>query len=189
MAATQESEITGLLRRAARGDRAALDQLFGRVYPELVRLARRVRRGRASETMSTTALAHEAYLKLTGGAAVAWQDRAHFFAVAARAMRQVLVDAARRRLAGKRGGALEAVTLESIGAASPVRPDRLVALDDALARLAASDVRRAQVVEHRVFGGLTTEETATVLGVSTATVERDWRAARAWLAVELGDPE
>lgn len=179
--------ITDLLEAASQGSQSALEPLFERVYPELRRLARQVRGGRAGETLDTTALAHEAYLKLASGRPVAWQGRAHFMAVAARAMRQILVDAARRHLARKRGGNAEPISLDESAHPSPVRPDELVALDEALTRLSEIDPRRARVVEHRFFGGLTTEETAAVLGVSVATVERDWRAARAWLAADLGD--
>ncbi len=182
--------VTRLLEAAARGDRPALDRLFELVYPELRRLANRVRRGRAGETLSATALAHEAYLKLVGGQPVAWRGRAHFLAVAARAMRQVLVDAARRQLARKRGGgARRDVSLDDGGVPAPMRSDQLVALDEALTRLAETDPRRAAVVEHRFFAGLTAEETAAVLRVSIATVERDWRTARAWLSVELAEGE
>lgn len=177
--------VTQLLEAAAAGERTALDRVFERVYPELRRLARLVRAGRAGETLGTTALAHEAYLKLTGGA-TAWQGRAHFLAVAARAMRQIVVDAARRRLARKRGGFGLATSLDDTAMAGPARAADVVALDEALTRLAAIAPRRAQVVEHRFFGGLTMEEIALVLQVSVATVERDWRAARAWLASELG---
>jgi RNA polymerase sigma factor (TIGR02999 family) len=166
----------------------AAQALFARVYAELRGLAHRVRGGRAGETLNTTALVHEAYLKLAGSGPVPWKDERHFFAVAARAMRQVLVDAARRRLAGKRGGGEPlALSYDDAVHASPIRPAELLALDEALERLAAFDVRRAQVVEHRMFAGLSTTETARLLGVSTGTVERDWRAARAWLSAELAE--
>ena len=164
----------------------ALDQLFGRVYEELRRLAHRVRGGSPGDTLNTTALVHEAYLKLSRSGTLEVTDRAHFFAVAARAMRQILVDAARRQMAQKRGGdAPPLVTLDESLYHQPIRPDQLLALDEALARLDAADPRRARVVEHRIFAGLTSDETAALLGVSRPTVERDWRAARAWLAVEL----
>lgn len=180
------STVTVLLREAAGGDRDAVDRLYAHVYPRLRRLARQVRGGRAGETLNTTALAHEAYVKLVRGRVSDWHERAHFFAVAARAMRQIVVDTARRRAAGKRGGNSGlAVSLDESAHASPVRAAELLALDDALTRLAAIAPRRAAVVEHRFFGGLTTEEIATVLDVSTATVERDWRAARAWLAADM----
>jgi RNA polymerase sigma factor (TIGR02999 family) len=178
--------VTTLLHAAARGDADAVERLYAHVYPQFRRLARRVRAGRAGETLSTTALVHEAYLKLARGDVADWRERAHFFAVAARAMRHVLVDAARRRLAHKRGGAHDfAVTLDDAVHGAPVRAAELVALDGALSRLAALAPRRAAVVEHRFFAGLTTDDTAEVLGISTATVEREWRAARAWLATEL----
>jgi RNA polymerase sigma factor (TIGR02999 family) len=185
MSVASDTTITALLREAAAGRSSAVDALFAHVYPELRRLARQVRSGRAGETLNTTALAHEAYLKLSGGHVVEWQERAHFFAVAARAMRQVLMDAARKRMAQKRGGDGIAISLDDSVLGAPMRAAELVALDDALQRLAAFDPRRAAVVEHRFFGGLTMDEIATVLDVSTATVERDWRSARAWLATEL----
>lgn len=174
-----ESATTGL-------DDPALDRLFGRVYNELRRLAHVVRGGRAGDTLSTTALVHEAYLKLASSRSLEVKSRPHFFAIAARAMRQILVDSARRQLAQKRGGdALPPITLNESMYQDPLRPEQLVALDDALARLTEVDPRRARVVEHRIFAGLTADETASLLGVSRPTVERDWRAARAWLAVEL----
>jgi RNA polymerase sigma factor (TIGR02999 family) len=175
------------LPSGGRSDHRAVDALFTRVYAELKGLAHRVRSGRGPGlTLDTTALVHEAYIKLAGSGDAPWSDESHFFAVAARAMRQVLVDVARQRLAQKRGGAEPLVlTYDDALHGSPVRPDELIALDDALERLAAFDQRRAQVVEHRVFGGLSTPETARLLGMSTATVERDWRAARAWLTAQL----
>ena len=183
---TNVPDVTELLVRAADGADDALDAVFERVYPQLRGLAHRVRNGRNGETLNTTALANEAYLKLAGGRTVDWNGRAHFFAVAARAMRQILVDRARRSGAAKRGGGLAEVSLAEGMLAAPIRADELLELDRALDRLASFEPRRAAVVEHRYFAGLTTEETAVVLGVSTATVERDWRAARAWLAVHLG---
>lgn len=163
-----------------------VDTLFTRVYSELKGLAHRVRAGRAPVTLDTTALVHEAYIKLAASGDTPWKNDSHFFAVAARAMRQVLIDLARRRLAQKRGGAEPLVlTYDDAMHASPVRPDDLVALDEALERLASFDQRRALVVEHRVFGGLSTTATAQLMGISTATVERDWRAARAWLTAQL----
>jgi RNA polymerase sigma factor (TIGR02999 family) len=178
--------VTTLLEAASRGDAGALDDLFRHVYAELRSLAHRVRAGRAGDTLSTTELVHEAYLKLVPSTDVEWQSRAHFFGVAARAMRQVLVDAARRRLAGKRGGGEElAVTLDEMLHAAPVRSAELIALDDALHRLAVLDPRRARVVEYRFFAGLPVRDIAHLLDVSSGTVERDWRAARAWLATEI----
>jgi RNA polymerase sigma factor (TIGR02999 family) len=162
------------------------DQLYERVYGQLKRLAHRVRVGRAGETLNTTALVNEAWLKLGAGRDQAWRDQAHFFALAARAMRQILVDSARRRVAAKRGGSVHwQVTLDPSVQAAAVRADELVALDEALGDLARLDPRRAAVVEQRYFAGLSVPETARVLRISTATVERDWRTARAWLAVRL----
>ncbi len=183
-----DPDNTTLLLAASRaGDAAAFDRLFARVYDELAQIAHRVRRRSDSETLDTTALVHETYLKLlpARGAGGAWNDRAHFLAIAARAMRQVLVNAAHARMAEKRGGGGAAVPIEDVPVAAPVRPEHLLALDEALARLAALDERQARVVEARVFGGLTAEETADALGVSAPTVQRDWRAARAWLARAL----
>jgi RNA polymerase sigma-70 factor, ECF subfamily len=183
----ENGDVTVLLRLAGSGDREAWDEVFGRVYAELRRRARWVRRGRAGETMSTTALVHEAYLKLIPSADLDWRDRGHFFAVAARAMRQVLIGAARHRLAKKRIDGEFPLTLgEADLAVDTARPERLIALDDALERLAALDARQAQIVEYRFFAGLSVEETAAALGLSEPTVKRDWRAARAWIASEIG---
>ena len=179
--------MTALLHAAAGGDRAVLDALFRHVYDELRGLAARVRGAAAGETLRTTALVHEAYLKLVRSADIDWRDRAHFFGVAAHAMRQVVVDAARQRARQKRGGAGSwTVTFDESKHAAPVREGELLALDEALERLAALDERQAQVVEQRFFAGLSALETAEVLGVSEATVHRDWRVARAWLRRELG---
>jgi RNA polymerase sigma factor (TIGR02999 family) len=165
---------------------AGVDTLFTRVYAELQGLAHRVRAGRAPVTLDTTALVHETYLKLAASGDTPWKNDSHFFAIAARAMRQVLIDLGRQRVAQKRGGAEPVVfTYDDAMHASPVRPDDLVALDEALERLASFDQRRALVVEHRVFAGLSTADTAQLMGISTATVERDWRAARAWLTAQL----
>lgn len=178
-------DVAAWLEAARAGDTASWNALYTRLYDELHRLARRVRAGRAGETLSTTALVHEVYVKLRPSADLDWAGRAHFFGVAARAMREVLVTAARQRGAAKRGGGAVAVTFGD-DLAQPARPDDVLALDEALARLAALDARRAHVVELRFFAGLTAPETATVLGVSVPTVERDWRMARAWLADALG---
>jgi len=156
------------------------------VYAELRHVAHRHLRGRTPEHgLQTTALVHEAYLRLLGSSQVSWQNRAHFFALSAQLMRRALVDAVRARLAQKRGGLALQVPLpgdESLG--QPRRPD-LVALDDALTELAAIDPRKAKVVELRYFGGLTADESAEALGISRATVERDWRMAKIWLTREL----
>ena len=160
---------------------------FALIYHELRRLARHIRGGRSGDTLVTTALVNEAYVKLASSPSFAARDREHFLALAARAMRQILVDAARRRGAQKRGGL--AVTLHEglASTAAPMDTDDLLALDEALHRLERIDARRARVVEHRLFAGLTPDETAAVLGVSRPTVDRDWRAARAWLAVQLAE--
>jgi RNA polymerase sigma factor (TIGR02999 family) len=180
-------EVTRNLRAARSGDPGAWDALYTRLYDELRRLARRVRAGKAGATLSTTALVHEAYLKLDPAAELTGERRADFFAVAAWAMRAVLVDAARRRGTDKRGGGITPVTLGDEAASTPVRSDDLLALDEALERLRSLDERRARVVDYRFFAGLTTPETAELLGTSVSSVERDWRAARAWLVNALGD--
>jgi RNA polymerase sigma factor (TIGR02999 family) len=166
---------------------SALDALFTRVYDELRRLAHQVRGGRAGATLDTTALVHEAYLKLLPSVGTAWESRAHFFGAAARAMRQILVDAARRQLAGKRGGARVALSFDESLHPAPIRAAELLALDEAIEKLRAFNLRGAQVVEYRFFAGLSTRETAELLGVSTGTVEREWYAARAWLALQLAE--
>lgn len=182
---TTHADITHLLHNAQSGDADAFDAVYQRVYEELHRLARVVRRGRASHTLNTTALVHEAYLKLMPSKGLAWQDRAHFFRVAARAMRQVLMNAARDRVAQKRGGPALTVQFNDQVHHPEVTPERLLMFEDALARLEALDARQARVVECRFFTGLSVEETAQTLGVSTPTVKRDWRAARAFLATAL----
>ncbi len=184
-----DGDVTRLLRLARGGDGEAFERAFAAVYGELRRLASMVRQGRAGETLTATALVHEAYLRLMPSAASDWEGRRHFLRVAARAMRQVLAHAARDRLAGKRGGGAVALTLDDAlrGTPAPVRAEEIVALDEALERLGALDPRQARVVELRWIVGLTAPETADALGVSTPTVERDWRAARAWLTVQLAD--
>ena len=163
-----------------------MNRLMPLVYGELRRIAsRHLGRGRDSGTIQTTALVHEAYLRLAGGAPARAEDRAHFFAVASTAMRHVLVDYARRRTALKRGGGAHATTLSGKGLAVDARAEEVLALDDALTRLAGLDARLAQVVEMRFFGGMEVEETAQALGVSNRTVKRDWRKARAFLQTEL----
>jgi RNA polymerase sigma factor (TIGR02999 family) len=181
--------ITRLLHAAGEGDRDALDALFARVYDELHAIAHRVRGGggAAQPTLNTTALVHEAYLKLVPSSFHDYRGREHFFRVAARAMRQVLLNAARASRAQKRGGGL-AVTLEEGGHAAAVRPEELIALDEALERLSALDPRAAELVELRYFAGLSVEETAAVLRVSAPTVKRGWRTARAWLLREIRQP-
>ncbi len=182
--------VTALLLAHRDGDQAALERVFPLVYAHLRAVARaQLRRdGRARDgahTLSTTALVHEAYFKLADAARLEARDRAHFLAVAARAMRQVLVEYARRHRAAKRGGGVAALDLDESRVAVEERADTLVALDEALGRLAGFSGRLARVVELRFFGGLSEEETAEALGVTDRTVRRDWVKARAWLHAEL----
>jgi RNA polymerase sigma factor (TIGR02999 family) len=187
MRPSDSNDLTRLLRGIGAGDPDALDDVFARVYDELHRLAHWVRRGRAGETLSTTALVHEAYGKLAPAGGMEVRDRAHFFAIAARAMRQVLMDTARRELAEKRGGRAPMVTLDEVAHIQPLRPERLVALDALLKRLSDLDERQGRVVEYRFFAGLSVQETADVLDISAATVKRDWQVARAWILSELDE--
>jgi RNA polymerase sigma factor (TIGR02999 family) len=178
-------EVTRLLLDWSRGDPEALEKVMPLVYPELRRLAARyLRRERYRVSLQSTAVVHEAYLRLVDQRNVRWQNRAHFFGVAAQAMRRILIDHARRRAAKKRGGRTANLTLEVAAQVEPRNVD-LIALDIALSRLAALSADQARLVELRYFGGLTTQETAEVMGCSTAKVERDWRAARIWLHREL----
>ncbi|MGH2406027.1 MAG: sigma-70 family RNA polymerase sigma factor [bacterium] len=181
-----EHDITGLLLAWRAGDRTAVDRLFPLVYDELRRIAhRQLGRERADHTLGTTALVHEAYLKLVDQTRAKWADRAHFFAVAARAMRRILVDYARRHRALKRGGERARISLEDAALVAEERADTLLALDEALTRLAELDERLSRVVECRFFGGLTEEETAEALGITTRTVRRDWLKAKGWLSRAL----
>lgn len=179
---TPEDPITTCLRGLRAGDPEALDRLYTLLYEELRDLARRVRRGSDTPTLNTTALLHEAYLKLIPKRGLAVEDSGHFRSIVARAMRQVLVDAARERAAEKRGGGLVRVTMTDAPDETPLDPADALSLDRALTELAELDPRRAQVVELRFFGGLDVDQTAEVMGISTATVKRDWRLARAWLS-------
>ena len=175
-----------LLRALRDGGEPAAKRLFEALYDELHRLARKVRQGRAGDTMSTTALVHEAYVKLASAHGADPESRLHFFRIAARAMRQILVDAARRQVSEKRGGGdLFPVTFDEALHAAPMPPETFLALDEALDRLAKVDARAAQVVECRYFAGLSVEETGDALGISPRTVKRDWRIARARLASDL----
>ncbi|HET8781420.1 MAG TPA: sigma-70 family RNA polymerase sigma factor [Pyrinomonadaceae bacterium] len=181
--------ITGLLIAWGNGDKAALDRLMPLVYQELRRLARRqMRRERQGDTLQTTALVNEAYLRLVDYERVQPRDRNHFLAIAAQAMRRILIDRARVRRSEKRGSDPQKVPLEEITDLADERAADLLALDDALHALARIDFRKAQLVELRYFGGLTVHETADVLGVSSPTVERDWRMARIWLHREISRP-
>jgi RNA polymerase sigma factor (TIGR02999 family) len=178
--------VTELLRAWSNGDDGALERLTPLVEAELRRLARAyMRRERQAHTLQTTALVNEAFLRLTGARAVGWQDRAHFLGIAARLMRRVLVDHARARGYRKRGGGIQRVTLNERLVASPEPALDVIALDRALEALAAVDARKTRVIELRFFGGLSVEETATVLHVSPDTVKRDWRLAKLWLLREL----
>ncbi len=179
--------VTRLLRSWSQGDEAAANELFPIVYQELRRLARQYMYGeRPEHTLQATALIHEAYLRLVDQRRTQWQSRAHFFAVAAQMMRRILVDHARRRAYQKRGGAAANVPFEESPLVAPDRGPDLVALDSALERLGSVDPRKVRVVELRYFGGLETQEIASVLGVSAVTVTRDWKMAKAWLRQELG---
>jgi RNA polymerase sigma factor (TIGR02999 family) len=178
--------ITELLRAVEVGDHAARDRLFAMVYRDLRGLARgQLRRVPGRDTLSTTALVHETYLKLAGERVWSARDRSHFFALAARAMRQILVDHARRRARRKRGGGEAPVSLVEALVPAPERAEEMLALDAALAKLEALDGELAQIVEWRFFGGLSVEEVAALLEVSDRTVKRHWRAARAFLFQEL----
>jgi RNA polymerase sigma factor (TIGR02999 family) len=179
-------QITRLLQELRAGDASALDRLLPLVYDELRQIAHRQRRVQpGSGTIDTTALVHEAYLKLVGHSAGDSASRAHFFAIAARAMRQILIDQARKHGTLKRGGMWKRVTLDDGVAAVEQQADLLLALDDALARLAQFNERLSRIVECRFFGGLTEQETATALDLSERTVRRDWLKARLWLYGEL----
>lgn len=179
-----QHEITKLLQTLGAGESGSAEELFASVYDTLRQIAHgQRRRWRGAETLQTTALIHEAYLKLTAGGERRWEDRGHFYAVACRAMRQILIDWARQSKAAKRGGAgaAESLSRAELPAIAPAARAELLALDQALDRLEAVDPRLVRVVECRFFGGMSVEETAQTLGISTATVKRDWRTTRAWL--------
>jgi RNA polymerase sigma factor (TIGR02999 family) len=179
--------VTQLLLAWGEGEDDALDALTPIVYDELRRLARRSLAGeRSAGTLQATALVHEAFIRLVNVRRVRWQNRAHFYAVAARLMRRVLVDLARTRLAQKRGGRAKKVTFDEGLLVSDGSSGQVVAIDDALHELAKVDARKAQVVELRFFGGLSVDESAEVLKISPETVMRDWKLAKTWLLRELG---
>jgi RNA polymerase sigma factor (TIGR02999 family) len=183
-----EPDITQLLQQLSQGRSDALDRLLPVVYDELRRIAHGQLRGeRAGHTLNTTALVHEAYLKLAGLHEMDWQNRAHFFAVAARLMRRILIDYARARQRDKRGGGQAPIPLAEGMDIVVAEGDALVALDEALGRLEALSERQCRVVECRCFAGMSVEETAAALSSSPATVKRDWALARAWLNRELGE--
>jgi RNA polymerase sigma-70 factor (ECF subfamily) len=183
-------EITGLLRKWGNGEEGALDELTPLVYAELRRLARHhLAAERREQILNTTALVHEAWLRLVTVKDTRWEDRAHFFALCAQLMRRILVDHARARLRARRGGEAQCVSLEEGLLVTDARSPALAALDDALNALSALDGRQGRVVELRFFGGLSVEETAEVLKVSPDSVKRDWRLAKAWLMRELSGAE
>lgn len=179
-------DITLYLGHARRGDKDAVDRVFALVYEELRTIAdRQIRRTGGSPTLSTTVVVHEAYLKLVRGAEMEWNDRGHFYAVAATAMRHILINYARQHLAQKRGAGAEVLSLDDADVPGEYDVRELVDLDGALTRLAQQDERLAKVVDLRFFAGLSVEETAAALGVGSATVKRDWRVARAFLFSDL----
>lgn len=179
-------DVTRLLAEWRGGNQAALDQLLPVVYDELRRLAAAyLRKERADHTLQSTALVHEAYLRLIGQREVQWQNRAHFFGVAAKMIRRILVDHARGKIAAKRGGAAVKLSLDEALAVSGKKDLDLVRLDEALHGLANLDPRQERIVELRFFGGLSIEETAEVVGISPATVKREWSVAKAWLLREV----
>ncbi len=182
----QEPDVTALLIEVANGNQAAQEKLVPLVYDELKRLARRyMRRERSGHTLQTTALVHEAYLKLVGQHSPHWQNRAHFYGTAAQLMRRILTDYARRHLREKRGGSQEILPLEEALAFTPEHSEDLLKLDEALDRLSKLDPRQSRIVELRYFGGLSVEETSRFLNVSPITVKRDWAVAKVWLYGEL----
>jgi RNA polymerase sigma factor (TIGR02999 family) len=178
--------VTELLLLWNRGNRDALDQLIPLVHAELLKLARGYMSHEKAHTLEPTALVNEAYLRLVDMPRVGWTDRAHFFAVAARLMRHILVDLARAKNAQKRGGGARVVSITTAIDKAQVPAYDVIGLNRALDKMSTFDTRRAQVIELRIFGGLTVEETAAALAISTDTVTRDWKLAKAWLARELG---
>lgn len=186
MTASSSKDVTQLLLAWNSGDHSALDQIIPIVYEELRRVARRyLRREQGGHTLETTALVHEVYLRLIDANSVEWQDRAHFFAISARLMRQILVDFARRRKQVKRGAEASKLSFDEALMVPLEQSADLVALDDALKTLASLNLRQSKVVELKYFGGLTEEEIAEVLDISARTVRHDWSLARAWLYREL----
>lgn len=183
-----ERDVTDLLLEIPEGGRPAIDRLLPLVYDELRQVAHRLRlRENSGHTLTTTALVHESYLRLVDQRRVAWTDRAHFLAVAAMAMRRILIDYARRQKAAKRGEGERPLPLDDAVALADERAEEMLALNEALTRLAELNERLARVVECRFFGGLTTGETAAALAVTPRTIERDWAKAKSWLYQELRD--
>jgi RNA polymerase sigma factor (TIGR02999 family) len=186
MSPAEPDDITLLLKRMQDGDGDARARLIALVYPELRRMAaRRMRGERPDHTLQPTALVHEAFVRLAGTRDIVWENRGHFFALAAEVMRNVLVDSARRRRAVKRGSGAQAKALDDWDAEVYERPDLILDVDRLLARLRAMDARQAQVVEMRFFAGLTEREIADAMDVSERTIKRDWSMARAWMRKEL----
>ena len=182
------TDVTRLLEEVSRGDPEAMAALMPLLYEELHKIARHhLGRERGDHTLQPTALIHEAYLRLVGQNRVHWQNRAHFLGIASQLMRRILIDYARQHCADKRGGLVHKVSLDAASVADE-RAIEVMALDEALTALCAFDPQMGRVVELRFFGGLTIKETAEVLGISPATVKRDWNVARAWLHREMGDP-
>ena len=189
-ASPAQQEVTQLLGDWSGGDEGALEKLIPLVQPELHRLAHHyMSRERAGHTLQTTAILDEAYLRLVDNTKPIWQGRSHFIAAAAQLMRRIMVDHARERHSLKRGGGALKVTLDEAALVTQTRSEELLALDDALDRLAAQDARKSQIVELRYFGGLTVEETAEFLKLSQRTVEREWTMAKAWLYRALSEEE
>ena len=187
---SRTQEVTGLLLSWRQGDAAALDRLVPLVYDELRRVARgHLRREAPGHSLQATALVHEVYLRLVDVDRMTVESRTHFFAVAARLMRQILVDHARRKRAGKRGGGVTMMSLDEVSPAAPTSSVDVLALDQALNTLSSFDVQQYRVVELRFFGGLNIDEAAAALGISTATVEREWAMAKAWLYQRLSSAE
>lgn len=188
MKSNEPIDVTNLLLAWNKGDSAALDRLAPLVYKDLRHLARRYMRSEtAGHTLQPTALVHEAYVRLVNQNRVNWQNRAHFYGIAARIMRRILVDHARARGAGKRGAGLQRVTLVDSKTPTVSADIEVMALDEALRRLAVFDPQQERIVELRYFGGLTIDETAEVIGISTATVKREWTIAKAWLRAQLSN--
>lgn len=185
MAGCSSPGVTELLVAWSSGDRTAIEPLITAVYAQLKRLARRQLARDREQTLQPTALVHEAYITLIDQRAADWQNRAHFFAIAAQAMRRIILKAGRRRRAAKRGGGVSNLDIDDAAIPAGARAPELIALDEALTKLAEMDPRQSQIVELRYFGGLDVEETAAVVGVSAATIKREWRSAKAWLHKEI----
>ena len=182
----ENGAVTQLLIRSREGDRGAFDALFPFIYDDLTRIAhRQLGRFRPGQTLNTSALVHDAYMRLVDHTQASWKDRGHFFATAARAMRFIVVDYARQRTAQKRGGRTSLLRIDDVDVPVAEQAEILIALDEALTRLAEVDPRLGQVIECRFFAGLTEVETAEALGVTDRTVRRDWLKAKAWLQVEM----